>query len=435
MGATSIFSPSNYQAIAIPDQNFTSGDNPPSGWQLGGPGIGSGVTISYDDSTGYLGQQSLILSAASGFPVGISTITPIPCAVGQQFTITVALYSLVPSEATFAMIFLDASGNVLGTIEVNETSSNWAVFSANGIAPPNTASAQFALYISGPTGGGVEFAALTCTRTNLALDYYTNLLTSEYKNQPNLVAWLRAALAPFVATAVCAASIYEAFNVFTAAGSQLDAIGTVVGVSRNIEYIPPAGEIISAGPSFGFGGGYAVGDILNVVQVGGSGGEIQVASLAIGDLPASYTIYAPGSGYASAHNVTTSGGTGSGAKVTITVSTVGSPVYTLDDPTYRILLLAKIAQNQFDGQIDSLYAIWDVLFPGGTISVIDNMDMTATIILTGTFTPILQYLITSGQIVPRPQGVLYNYIFGQLPIFGFDTNGTFIAGFDTGYWA
>lgn len=110
-----------------------------------------------------------------------------------------------------------------------------------------------------------------------------------------------------------------------------------------------------------------------------------------------------------------------------------SPV--LNDPTYRLYLKAKIAQNQWDGTATSLYRIWAQLFPGGTINIQDNQDMTAVIFLSGSFTPIIQQLITNGLIVPRPEGVLYNYVFGDLPLFGFDLDNTFIAGFDVGKWS
>jgi hypothetical protein len=110
-----------------------------------------------------------------------------------------------------------------------------------------------------------------------------------------------------------------------------------------------------------------------------------------------------------------------------------SPV--LDDGIYKIYLKAKIAQNQWDGTIDSLQTVWQDLFPFGRIAIQDEQNMTATIFLTGAFTSIEQDLIINGFIVPRPQGVLYNYVFSKLPAFGFDLNNSLIAGFDTGYWA
>lgn len=109
-----------------------------------------------------------------------------------------------------------------------------------------------------------------------------------------------------------------------------------------------------------------------------------------------------------------------------------SPV--LDDSTYRLYIKAKIAQNQWDGTLPSLYPIWRQLFPSGSIIIIDNQNMTASITLVGAFTSIIQDLITNGYIVPRPEGVLYTYIFGTLPYFGFGSSPGFIAGFYEGHW-
>lgn len=107
---------------------------------------------------------------------------------------------------------------------------------------------------------------------------------------------------------------------------------------------------------------------------------------------------------------------------------------TLDDPTYRIYIKAKIAQNQWDGTIGNLYPIWQALFPGGSIIILDNQNMTADLTLIGAFTSITQDLITNGYIVPRPEGVLYTYLFGELPFFGFGSSPGFIAGFGEGHW-
>lgn len=114
-----------------------------------------------------------------------------------------------------------------------------------------------------------------------------------------------------------------------------------------------------------------------------------------------------------------------------------SPV--LDDPTYRILLQAKIVQNQFNGQYmganSTLWTAWQQLFPGGTIYVIDNQDMTADIILAGSFTSIIQQMILNHMIVPEAEAVQFNYTFATLPIFGADQNNSFVAGADIGHAA
>lgn len=108
-----------------------------------------------------------------------------------------------------------------------------------------------------------------------------------------------------------------------------------------------------------------------------------------------------------------------------------SPI--LDDNTYRILLLARVAQNNWSGKTADLYGIWQTLFPGGTIIINDNQNMTATIIIAGSFSSIILDLITNGYIVPRPETVAYTYITSDLPIFGADLNNAFVAGADLGH--
>jgi len=120
---------------------------------------------------------------------------------------------------------------------------------------------------------------------------------------------------------------------------------------------------------------------------------------------------------------------------------------TLDDSTYRIVLQAKNAQNHWNGCIASMYTLWKTLFPGGNISIQDNQNMTATIFLTGSFSSIIMDLVAgfalngatsgtvkNGYIVPKPETVQYNFEFGKLPMFGFDQENSYIAGFDHGYW-
>jgi len=110
-----------------------------------------------------------------------------------------------------------------------------------------------------------------------------------------------------------------------------------------------------------------------------------------------------------------------------------SPV--LDDSTYRTLLKAQIGRNTWNGTIDGLQALWQSLFPGGTIIIADHQDMTFTVILYGAFSPIMVDMIEHDLIVPRPEGVLINYVFGTLPLFGADLNNSFIAGADLGHTA
>lgn len=127
-----------------------------------------------------------------------------------------------------------------------------------------------------------------------------------------------------------------------------------------------------------------------------------------------------------------------GASRTVGFQPSGGVSPVLTDATYRIYIKAKAAQNTWNGTIDGLQSVWQTIFPGGTIVIADNQNMTATIFITGTFSSIEQDLISHGYIVPRPQGVLYNYVFSNLPLpaFGFDgLNLSLVAGFDVGSWA
>ena len=123
-----------------------------------------------------------------------------------------------------------------------------------------------------------------------------------------------------------------------------------------------------------------------------------------------------------------------------------SPV--LDDTTYRTYIQAKIAQNQWDGTITSLYRIWKSLFPTVSIIIADNQNMSATLFIGGLPSSIIIDMIAgyavngatsgvvqNGLIVPRPEGVQYNFELGSLPAFGFDLDNAYVAGFDVGKWS
>jgi hypothetical protein len=106
----------------------------------------------------------------------------------------------------------------------------------------------------------------------------------------------------------------------------------------------------------------------------------------------------------------------------------------LDDDTFRLLIRAKVVKNQWDGKIGTLKAAWKLLFPTGTIKIQDNQDMSLIVTMTGNFSSIIVDLINNDFIVPRPEGVLINFGFGDMPFFGFDRVDDYIAGFDQGHW-
>lgn len=112
--------------------------------------------------------------------------------------------------------------------------------------------------------------------------------------------------------------------------------------------------------------------------------------------------------------------------------TIGSPV--LDDSMYRLAIKAKIAQNQWDGTIPGLISIWSSIFPTVAIIIKDNLNMTADVALIGIGSTLERELTENGYIIPRPEGVKYNYYFTDNIIFGFDIDNSYYSGFDVGYW-
>lgn len=122
-----------------------------------------------------------------------------------------------------------------------------------------------------------------------------------------------------------------------------------------------------------------------------------------------------------------------GASRTVKFTPHGGVSPVLDDKTYRILILATLGADFWDGTIDSLQALWKSLFPSGSLTIQDHQDMSFTVIMSGAFTSIIQDLIMQDYIVPRPEGVLINYVFSDLPLFGCDLNNAFVAGVDLGH--
>jgi Protein of unknown function (DUF2612) len=198
--------------------------------------------------------------------------------------------------------------------------------------------------------------------------YYSNLLTSEYRNTVQFNQWLNVVLGIATDISNCLLFLNSNFDLDYAVGAQLDILGTIVGVSRTLPFQP----------SFGV-----------------------------------------------------------------------SPVMT--DSIYRLLLYAAIANNQWNGTIGGINAMWATYFQPlyGSMILQDQQNMTALVELPATMPSIILDLvigyaangstsgaITGGYILPRPQGVEYNWTLStNLPGFGFSTSNTsIIAGFDLGKW-
>jgi hypothetical protein len=254
--------------------------------------------------------------------------------------------------------------------------------------------------------------------------------TVEYVQQGAGIFGIEVTLSLFTTAALINTPVSFYAPATAATGVLLDIIGLIVGQPRQVPFQPSG--IASATPANG-GGGYIVGDVITVVQTGAGGGMLTVAAVSGGVVTALATSMG-GLGYVTGNGLATTGGSGSGLTVNITTT---SPV--LDDATYRTVLRCRIFQNHWDGQITSILMTWPQLFPGGLITIDDHMNMSATISIGGLSSSILQNLALNGYLVPRPEGVQYNYTQGgggtsDLPSFGFDQNTPYVAGFDLAHF-
>lgn len=209
------------------------------------------------------------------------------------------------------------------------------------------------------------------------ITYYLGLITSQYRNSPKFLAFLRAKLKVWMDIAACAELIkyYYSLNPHLYADIAAD-----------------TGESIEADTG-----------LVLAASMQAEGVQLDVLGSIVG--AKRRLNFDPGSGLSAV----------------------------LDDDAYRLLVKAKIGINHWDGKVDSLQPLWATLFPRGRIVVQDNGNMTMTVILFGEFSDISISLITHGLIVPKPQGVRIYYLYGDMPFFGADRNDEYIAGPDVGY--
>lgn len=210
---------------------------------------------------------------------------------------------------------------------------------------------------------------------------YTSLITSEHDKRPNFMAAVAAVIQPLADQIAVSKSIPLLYDLDTAVGTQLDAVGQWVGISRYLNV--------------------AIADVYFSFDIAGLGFD--------------QGVWAPND------SVTT--------------------LTALPDDEYRLLLYAKVAENSWDGTVPgalrALNNFWNAF--GYTISIIDGMDMTMSYFLVGpALIPITAALYNGGYLDLRPAGVLIaNHYFSTpgTPIFGFDIETSLISGFDVGYWA
>lgn len=219
---------------------------------------------------------------------------------------------------------------------------------------------------------------------------YTDLITNYHRDKPLFTQHVDLSTRPLSDAASAMSSLITAFDIDDAVGVQLDILGEWIGRKRTVA-IPIAGVYFS----------------FDTEGLGWDQGVWQGP-------------YDPDSGYTS-----------------------------LSDETYRIILKAKIAINQWDGTNDALKGILDTALAGYglTMQIVDGQDMTISIWVfpekdISLVSRELIAAIRQGYLTVKAAGVYAGTI--NIPsiftpsdgskFFGFDMESDFISGFDSGSW-
>lgn len=219
---------------------------------------------------------------------------------------------------------------------------------------------------------------------------YTDRITNYHATKPKFFAHIDLSTRPLIDVSAAMKGLISAFDIDTAVGVQLDMLGLWIGRSRIVSQ-PISGVYFSLDTDgLGFDQGIWQGP------------------------------YDPDSGYTS-----------------------------LSDETYRIVLKAKIAINNWDGRNDSLPPILDAATEGSGLKmqIVDNQDMTISVWVfpeTDISDVSLELIaaIRQGYLTVKAAGVWGGSI--ETPavetpsegnrFFGFDIENEYIAGFDEGAW-
>jgi hypothetical protein len=219
---------------------------------------------------------------------------------------------------------------------------------------------------------------------------YTDLITNYHRDKPLFTQHVDLSTRPISDASTAMNGLVTAFDIDEAVGVQLDTLGKWIGRNRTVA-LPIAGVYFS----------------LDTDGLGWDQGVWQGP-------------YDPDSGFTA-----------------------------LSDDTYRIILKAKIAINQWDGTNDALKGILDTALAGSGLrmQIVDGQDMTISIWVfpekdISSVSLELIAAIRQGYLTVKAAGVWAGDI--QTPsiltpsvgtkFFGFDMDNEFIAGFDDGAW-
>lgn len=178
-----------------------------------------------------------------------------------------------------------------------------------------------------------------------------NRIYAQYRNKPKVVAWygITRQLADEIATTCL--QIRNTYNIYTAAGAELDVIGKIVVVPRNfLGYVPLNPGMFAEPDGDEFGDESAMFSALSIDQ------DSQMS-----------------------------------------------------DELYRLAIRSKIVKNNSAATIDDILFSMNFLLPDANVlRVTDNEDMSFSVEFYGNITELQRWALLNANLVPKPQGVKFN---------------------------
>lgn len=210
---------------------------------------------------------------------------------------------------------------------------------------------------------------------------YLKRVPSQHRDKPKFAETLRTVLDPLCALGALMESVPELYDLDSAVGAQLDAVGAWVGRTRWIDS-PLTGIYF---------------EWKGTLDTGWNHGLWKGR-------------YDPTSG-----------------------------LVKLDDDTFRTLIRLQIAANSWDGTTEGAYSAWKGAFPQSQIIIEDHQDMTITIGIAGKMQGTSQKALFAQQISPfKPGGVRIDvYFIGttDAPLFSWNLETDAMQGWGVGAWA
>ncbi len=192
---------------------------------------------------------------------------------------------------------------------------------------------------------------------------------AQYRNKPKTVAWLE--IADTVGEGLCKAfeDIASSYDPYTATGESLDIIGRVVVIDRSVLQSIPLTVY-----EFNDNGEYEFND----------DGEFQFSATSVIEDAE------------------------------------------LSDAYFRTLVLSKIVKNNSDATLDGIVESVLTIIPNANyVTVTDGEDMTFSIEINGELTDIQKELITTKDIIPKPQGVRFLGFVQTIGVAQFNADGEY----------